>query len=47
MAAPSIAVGNIDAGPFASFGEITLLADPSMIEDKTLFASSASRLARH
>ena len=36
LAAPSIAVGNIDTGAFNSFGEITLLADPSMIEDKTI-----------
>lgn len=32
LAAPSIAIGNIDTGAFSSFGEITLLAEPSMLE---------------
>lgn len=32
LAAPSIAIGNIDTGAFSSFGEITLLAEPGMIE---------------
>lgn len=31
LAAPSLAVGNIDASAFTAFGEITLLADPTLL----------------
>lgn len=33
LPAPSIAVGNIDKGTFDSFGEITLLAKPELLND--------------
>lgn len=35
LAAPSIAIGRSDIG-FDSFGEVTLLADPAMLEDRTI-----------
>ncbi|NYT45145.1 hypothetical protein H0A64_09965 [Alcaligenaceae bacterium] len=35
LAAPSIAIGRSDIG-FDSFGEVTLLADPSLLEDRTI-----------
>lgn len=35
LAAPSIAVANLDAGGFDQFGEITLLADPEVLNDPT------------
>lgn len=36
LAAPSIAIGNVDKGAFESFGEITLLADPALLTDKNI-----------
>lgn len=33
LAAPSIAVANIDKGGFTNFGEISLLADPNVLDD--------------
>lgn len=35
LAAPSIAIGRSDIG-FDSFGEVTLLADPALLEDRTI-----------
>lgn len=35
MAAPSIAVTNIDKGGFTNFGEVSLIADPSVLDDPT------------
>lgn len=35
MAAPSIAVTNIDKGGFTNFGEISLIADPKVLDDPT------------
>lgn len=35
MAAPSIAVTNIDKGGFTNFGEVSLIANPSVLDDPT------------
>lgn len=36
LAAPSIAVTNIERGGFEGFGEISLIADPSLLDDPTV-----------
>ena len=36
LAAPSIAVANVERGGFEGFGEISLIADPSLLDDPTV-----------